>query len=62
MKAFPTGTGGGMDLLDYFAAQAMKAFKPSSQIQQTPKILLNGLITRGLAMIKFKKNINNHET
>ena len=56
MKAFPTGTGGGMDLLDYFAAQAMKAFVAKEPNTTDPKIA-EWAYNQGLAMIKLKKNI-----
>ena len=62
MKAFPTGTGGGMDLLDYFAAQAMQAFVAKEPNTTDPEDIAEWAYNQGLAMIKFKKNIHNYET
>ena len=62
MKAFPTGTGGGMDLLDYFAAQAMQAYVAKEPNTTDPDDISEWSYNMALAMIKFKKNIHSYET
>ena len=62
MKAFPTGITHGMDLLDYFAARAMQAYVAKEPNTTDPEDIAEWAYNIALAMIKFKKNIHNHET
>ena len=62
MKAFPTGTTHGMDLLDYFAAHAMQAYVAKESNTTDPEDIAEWAYNVGLAMIKFKKSIHSYET
>ena len=62
MKAFPTGTTHGMDLLDYFAAQAMQAYVAKESNTTDSEDIAEWSYNIALAMIKFKKSIHSYET
>jgi hypothetical protein len=62
MKAFPTGTTHGMDLLDYFAAHAMQAYVAKEPNTTDPEDISEWSYNIALAMIKFKKSIHSYET
>ena len=62
MKAFPTGTTHGMDLLDYFAAHAMQAYVAKESNTTDSEDIAEWSYNIALAMIKFKKSIHSYET
>lgn len=62
MKAFPTGTTHGMDLLDYFAAHAMQAYVAKESNTTDSEDISEWSYNIALAMIKFKKSIHSYET
>lgn len=62
MKAFPTGTTHGMDLLDYFAAHAMQAYVAKESNTTDSEDIAEWSYNIALAMIKFKKGIHSYET
>ena len=62
MKAFPTGTTHGMDLLDYFAAHAMQAYVAKESNTTDSEDISEWAYNIALAMIKFKKGIHSYET
>ena len=65
MKAFPNPNNTkqeGMDLMDYFAAQAMQAYVAKMPNSIDPDDIAECSYNIALAMIQFKKNINKYET